>query len=57
MDDIINRATELYQTQDGELIEKMILLILKEQKVSLSQTIGIFNHIIEKIEHENPVNL
>ncbi len=37
-------------------IEKMILLILKEQKVSLAQTRCVFNHILNKIEMDNPIN-
>lgn len=38
-------------------IEKMILSILKEQKVSLSQTREIFESILIEIEDKNPIIL
>jgi len=40
-----------------ENIEKLILSILKEQKVSLAQTRTVFNHILYKIEMDNPITL
>lgn len=55
--DNLHRTTELHSNQNGNYIEEMILLILKEQKVSLSQTRGIFNRIIENIEDANPITL
>ncbi len=57
IDGNIYRIKELYANQDSEYIEKMILLILKEQKVSLSQTRSIFNHLLERIEDDNIINL
>lgn len=49
--------TELTENQNKEYIEEMILLILKEQKVSLSQTKYIFASTIRKIEKENVINI
>lgn len=51
------RTTILRSEQNGELIKKMILSILKEQKVSLSQARGIFEDIINTIEDKNPICL
>lgn len=51
------RMAELRSDQNGNYIKEMILLILKEQKVSLSQARGIFSDIIETIEDENTINL
>lgn len=42
--------------EQEEYIEKIILLLLKEQKVSLAQTRCVFNHILNKIEMDNPIN-
>lgn len=53
----IPRMTELRSDQNGDYIKEMILIILKEQKVSLSQARGIFYSIINKIEDENNINL
>lgn len=49
--------TELDDDQDKKYIEKTILTILKEQKVSLSQARCIFKDILWKIETENIINL
>lgn len=57
IDGNLYRTRELYNNQDIKYIEKTILDVLKEQKVSLSQTRAIFNHILVKIEDENTVNL
>ena len=57
IDGNLYRTRELYNNQDIKYIEKTILDVLKEQKVSLSQTGLIFNHILVKIEDENTVNL
>lgn len=57
IDGNLYRTRELYANQDIEYIEKTILDVLKEQKVSLSQTRAIFNHILAKIEDENAINL
>lgn len=51
------RTTILRSEQNEELIKKMILSILKEQKVSLSQARGIFKDIINTIEDKNPICL
>lgn len=51
------RTTILRSEQNEELIKKMILSILKEQKVSLSQARGIFEDIINTIEDKNPICL
>lgn len=53
----IPRTRELCPNQNGKYIEEMILLILKEQKVSLSQARGIFFNLLEKIEDANVINL
>ena len=57
IDGNLYRTRELYANQDIEYIEKTILDVLKEQKVSLSQTRAIFNNILAKIEDENAINL
>ena len=57
IDGNLYRTRELYNNQDIKYIEKTILDVLKEQKVSLSQTRAIFKHILVKIEDENTVNL
>lgn len=51
------RMTELRSDQNGDYIKEMILIILKEQKVSLSQAKTLFNDILETIEDKNIVNL
>lgn len=51
------RMTELRFDQNGSYIKEMILLILNEQKVSLSQARGIFDDILNQIEDENTINL
>lgn len=52
-----HRMKELNENQNGEYIKEMILLVLKEQKVSLSQARVIFTDILNKIEDENIINL
>lgn len=49
--------TKLNNGQNYNKIEKRILPILKEPNVSLSQTRGIFDKIIKRIEDYNIVNL
>ena len=51
------RMKDLKENQDGKYIKEKILLILKEQKVSLSQVRAIFNDILNKIEDENVITL
>ena len=51
------RMKELNENQNGEYIKEMILLVLKEQKVSLSQARVIFTDILNKIEDENIISL
>ena len=51
------RITELRSDQNGGYIKEMILLILNEQKVSLSQARGIFEDILNQIEDKNIINL
>ena len=43
--------------EDEDFVKKAILAILKDQKVSLSKTRSVFNHILEEIEDNNPVNI
>ena len=43
--------------EDGDYARKAILAILKDQKVSLSKTRALFNHILEDIEDNNPITL
>lgn len=57
IDGNLYRTRELYANQDMKHIEKTILDVLKEQKLSLSQTRAIFNHILAKIEDKNAINL
>lgn len=49
--------TDLKPEQNKTFIKEMILLILKEQKVSLSQARGIFDDILNMIEDENIIDL
>lgn len=51
------RITALSTEQNKELIEKVILSVLKKHKVSLSQARGIFEDIINHIEDYNPISL
>ena len=51
------RTDTLYDAQDYSHIEKTILSVLKEEKVSLSQTRYIFERILNKIEDKNIINL
>lgn len=57
IDGNLYRMRELYGHQNMDYIEKTILNVLKEQKVSLSQARTIFNHLLIKIEDENSINL
>lgn len=44
-------------TEKAKNIKKMILSILKEQKISLSETNYIFQNILEDIEKNNPITI
>ncbi len=57
IDGSLYRMQVLGEHQDEGYIETTIISILKEQKLSLSQTRAIFNHILAKIEDENAINL
>lgn len=57
IDGNIYRMSELYGEQDIKHIEKTILNVLKEQKVSLSQARTIFDRLLIRIEDENIINL
>lgn len=55
-----NYRTNEWNIDEGENIDtatKAILKILNENKVSLSKTRCLFDHIILKIEDENPITL
>ena len=41
--------------EDFEFAKKAILLVLKDQKVSLSKTRALFNCILNEIEDSNPI--
>lgn len=49
--------TELTEEQDENYIETTIISILKEKKLSLSQTRCVFNHILTNIEKNNLITL
>ena len=51
------RMKELDPSQDEFFIKETILRVLKEQKVSLSQTRVIFYDILCEIEDKNIINL
>ncbi len=51
------RIIELSEEQNRDEIETKIISILKEQKLSLSQVRSVFNHILVKIEDNNPIVL
>ena len=57
IDGKLYRMRDLYKHQDIDNIEKTILNVFKEQKVSLSQARAIFNHLLVKIEDCNSINL
>ncbi|SEU08115.1 hypothetical protein SAMN05443270_3001 [Lacrimispora sphenoides] len=44
------RESVLYAEQNKDTIKEMILLMLKDRKVSLSQTRALFHEIINDIE-------
>lgn len=56
IDGNVYRMREL-DGQNIDYIEKTILTVLKEQKVSLSQTRVIFNRILTKIEDKNLITI
>ncbi len=43
--------------EDSEFTKKVILEILKSQKVSLSKVRYLFNSILREIEDNNPITL
>lgn len=43
--------------EDYDYTKKAILVILKDQKVSLSKIRSLFNDILRDIEDNNPINL
>ena len=58
--DCCNKPRELPWGRDSGEVEKtkkVILDILKEQKVSLSETRYLFHCILEDIEDKNPITL
>lgn len=57
IDENLYRMRELYEYQDVDCIEKTILVVLKNNKVTLSQTRTIFNRILANIEDNNLINL
>lgn len=57
IDGNLYRMRELYEYQDVDCIEKTILDVLKNNKVTLSQTRTIFNRILANIEDNNLINL
>lgn len=57
IDGNLYRMRELYEYQDVDCIEKTILDVLKDNKVTLSQTSTIFNRILANIEDNNLINL
>lgn len=57
IDGNLYRMKELYEYQDVDCIEKTILDVLKNNKVTLSQTRTIFNRILANIEDNNLINL
>lgn len=57
IDGNLYRMRELYEYQDVNCIEKTILDVLKNNKVTLSQTRTIFNRILANIEDNNLINL
>lgn len=57
IDGNLYRMKELYADQNIKHIEKTILDVLKEQKVSLSQARTIFDRLLKRIEDENFINL
>lgn len=57
IDGNLYRMRELYEYQDVDCIEKTILDVLKDNKITLSQTRTIFNRILANIEDNNLINL
>lgn len=57
IDGRVYRFKELDNNQDASYIERAILDILKEKRVSLSQIRVIFNNLLKKIEDENIITL
>lgn len=51
------RITELDSSQNRDEMETIILGLLKNNRVSLSQARGLFLHILERIEDDNFVNM
>lgn len=50
------RMTEWDSEDDYEHVKKVILNILKNEKVSLSKIRTLFNGILNDIEDRNPIN-
>lgn len=57
IDGNLYRMRELYEYQNIDCIEKTILDVLKDNKVTLSQTRTIFNRMLANIEDNNLINL
>lgn len=57
IDGNLYRMRELYEYQNVDCIEKTILDVLKNNKVTLSQTRTIFNRILANIEDNNLIDL
>lgn len=57
IDGNLYRMRELYEYQNVDCMEKMILDVLKNNKVTLSQTRTLFNHILANIEDNNLIDL
>lgn len=55
----VYRTKEWNETlgENEDYAKKAILAILKDQKVSLSKTRTLFNHILAEIEDNNPICL
>lgn len=57
IDGNLYRMRKLYEYQNVDCIEKTILDVLKNNKVTLSQTRTIFNRILANIEDNNLIDL
>lgn len=55
MDNYKIRATDFYEWQNYDYVKKSILSAIKEESLTLSQTVTLFADIVDEICTRNPI--
>ena len=55
MDNYKIRATDFYEWQNYDYVKKSILSAIKEESLTLSQTVTVFADIVDEICTRNPI--